>query len=157
MSGDLYGMSEHGAQAAAPKVAPGSIGRSLLLILIGLGLGIAADRFIIPPKAGLEIAPRPEASRSSVQAAFSRVGNRIVVPDGSPLRTRLALEEPLSSQAGGTHWLTRGSATGPKGADASSTPTRIIAIPGKVDWNDSRLKSNSARLAPLLPPRGLIA
>jgi hypothetical protein len=45
----------------------------------------------------------------------------------------------------------------PKGTLSSSTPTRIIAIPGKVDWNDSRLKSNSARLAPLLPTRGLIA
>jgi membrane fusion protein, heavy metal efflux system len=72
-----------------------------LLILIGLGLGVAADRFIAP-KAGSELAPRPEPSRSSVQAAFSRVGNRIVVPDGSPLRTRLALKEPLMKQVSHT-------------------------------------------------------
>jgi membrane fusion protein, heavy metal efflux system len=70
-----------------PRASSRGVGRGLLLISIGLVLGIAADRSWIASKT--ESAPRPEASQSA--PAFSRIGNRIVVPDGSPLRTRLAV------------------------------------------------------------------
>jgi cobalt-zinc-cadmium efflux system membrane fusion protein len=59
------------------------------LISIGLALGIGIQKSIFAPKAESESAPRPEAGQSA--PAFSRVGDRIVVPDGSPLRTRLAV------------------------------------------------------------------
>jgi cobalt-zinc-cadmium efflux system membrane fusion protein len=69
-----------------PRASSRGVGRGLLLMSIGLALGIAADRLLASKT---ESAPRPEASQSA--PAFTRVGNRIVVPDGSPLRTRLAV------------------------------------------------------------------
>jgi hypothetical protein len=66
------------------------VGGGLLLISVGLGLGIAAERLIIAPKAEPQAASRPDAGQA-FGPAFSRVGDRIVVPEGSPLRTRLAV------------------------------------------------------------------
>jgi membrane fusion protein, heavy metal efflux system len=39
-------------------------------------------------------APRPQAARAPAQSAFIHVGNRIVVPDSSPLRTLLTVAAP---------------------------------------------------------------
>jgi membrane fusion protein, heavy metal efflux system len=66
------------------------VGAGFLLVSIGVAFGIAADRLSIAPKAGLQTAARAEAG-SPGGPAFTRVGGRIVVPDGSPLRTRLAV------------------------------------------------------------------
>ena len=60
------------------------IGSSLVLISIGMALGIAVERSIITIKADPETVSRPGP-------VFTRVGDRIVVPDGSPLRTRLSV------------------------------------------------------------------
>ena len=60
------------------------IGSGLVLISIGMALGIAVERSIITIKADPETVSRPGP-------LFSRVGDRIVVPDGSPLRTRLSV------------------------------------------------------------------
>ena len=60
------------------------IGSGLLLISIGMAVGIAVERSIITPKADPETVSRPGP-------VFTRVGDRIVVPDGSPLRTRLSV------------------------------------------------------------------
>jgi cobalt-zinc-cadmium efflux system membrane fusion protein len=60
------------------------IGSGLVLISIGMALGIAVERSIITIKADPETVSRPGP-------VFSRVGDRIVVPDGSPLRTRLSV------------------------------------------------------------------
>ena len=60
------------------------IGGGLLLISIGMALGIAVERSIITIKADPETVSRPGP-------VFTRVGDRIVVPDGSPLRTRLSV------------------------------------------------------------------
>jgi cobalt-zinc-cadmium efflux system membrane fusion protein len=72
------------------RASPRHVGGGLLLLAIGLAFGIAADRAILASNLAskTESAPRLEASHS---AAFSRVGNRIVVPEGSPLRGRLAV------------------------------------------------------------------
>jgi cobalt-zinc-cadmium efflux system membrane fusion protein len=66
-----------------------SVSATLLLISIGLALGIGIQKSIFAPKAESESAPRPAADQSA--PAFSRVGDRIVVPEGSPLRTRLGV------------------------------------------------------------------
>jgi cobalt-zinc-cadmium efflux system membrane fusion protein len=74
---------------------PGWKGRGLLLVLVGLALGVAGDRFIVIPKSAAIGGSAPDAVRRNPEAAFSRVGDRIVVPATSSLRTRLALEQPV--------------------------------------------------------------
>jgi membrane fusion protein, heavy metal efflux system len=66
------------------------VGAGFLLVSIGVAFGIAADRLSIAPKAVLQTAARTEAG-AAAGPPFSRVGDRIVVPEGSPLRTRLAM------------------------------------------------------------------
>src|SRR6516165_2039741 len=65
------------------RASPRRTGGGLLLIAIGLALGIVADRAILASNLAskTESAPRTEASQNA--PAFSRVGDRIVVPAGS--------------------------------------------------------------------------
>jgi cobalt-zinc-cadmium efflux system membrane fusion protein len=79
-------LSETNVPQPPPRASRG-VGGALLLIAIGLALGIAADRSFFAPK--IESAPRPEAGQTA--PAFSRVGDRIVVPEGSALRARLGV------------------------------------------------------------------
>jgi membrane fusion protein, heavy metal efflux system len=79
-------MQQSGIEAPEPPrtAMRRHIGSGLVLISIGMALGIAVERSIITPKADPETVSRPGP-------LFSRVGDRIVVPDGSPLRTRLSV------------------------------------------------------------------
>ncbi len=76
---------------------PSKRGRGLLLIFAGVFLGAAADRLILAPTRSSDVAPRQEA-RAAVQSTFSRVGDRIVVPESSPLRTLLAVAPPTMKE-----------------------------------------------------------
>jgi membrane fusion protein, heavy metal efflux system len=61
--------------------------RAWLLILIGVVAGVAGERLVVPSKSAVErTAPAAQA------APFTRVGNRIIVPESSLLRTMLAVE-----------------------------------------------------------------
>jgi RND family efflux transporter MFP subunit len=84
----MKSLPEKAAPQPPRRASPRRAGGALVLLSIGLVLGVAADRSILAPKT--EPGPRSEAGRS-VAPAFSRVGRRIVVPDGSPLRTRLGM------------------------------------------------------------------
>jgi len=95
-------MNEQVPQEAAHQRSPGRGGRGWLLLLVGLAIGVAGDRLILASKIGPESGAGPEAGRPVVQAGFSRVGDRIVVPAGSTLRTRLALEEPTMKEVAHT-------------------------------------------------------
>jgi membrane fusion protein, heavy metal efflux system len=94
-------MNEQVTQEAPPQRSPGRTGRGWLLLLVGLVLGMAGDRLFLVPKNGSEGGPRNDAGRV-VPAGFSRVGNRIIVPATSSLRTRLALEEPMMKEVAHT-------------------------------------------------------
>jgi cobalt-zinc-cadmium efflux system membrane fusion protein len=59
-----------------------------LLVLIGLIAGVAGERLIVPSKSKTEV----DRTEPAAQAPFSRVGNRIVVPPGSLLRSQLVVE-----------------------------------------------------------------
>ncbi len=69
-------------------------GRGWLLLLVGLAAGVAGDRWFLASKYAPSTGVHPVAASEPGQAAFSRVGDRIVVPAASSLRTRLTLEEP---------------------------------------------------------------
>jgi membrane fusion protein, heavy metal efflux system len=76
---------------------PRQFGKSILLIAIGLGLGVFADRFTAAPRAVSET-PQP----SGDQAAFSRIADRILVPAASPLRSRLVVADTVSKEVSRT-------------------------------------------------------
>jgi cobalt-zinc-cadmium efflux system membrane fusion protein len=63
-------------------------GRAWLLIFIGIVVGVAGERFVAPSKSEVERTATPVAPA----APFTRVGDRIVVPETSLLRTQLAVE-----------------------------------------------------------------
>jgi membrane fusion protein, heavy metal efflux system len=84
-------MHQHMPEETSIQHPPGGKGGGLLLVLIGLALGIAGDRLVFIPKSAGEAAP--EAGQRAPAAAFSRVGDRLVVPPESLLRTQLAVSE----------------------------------------------------------------
>jgi cobalt-zinc-cadmium efflux system membrane fusion protein len=94
-------MNEPVPQEAPPQRSPRRIGRGWLLLLVGLALGIAGDRLFLVQNNRSEGGPRNDAGRG-VPAGFSRVGDRIIVPATSSLRTRLALEEPTMKEVSHT-------------------------------------------------------
>jgi membrane fusion protein, heavy metal efflux system len=63
-------------------------GQAWLLILIGIIAGVAGERLVAPSKSEVERTTTPVAPA----APFTRVGDRIVVPETSLLRTQLAVE-----------------------------------------------------------------
>jgi membrane fusion protein, heavy metal efflux system len=66
--------------------------RAWLLILIGVVAGVAGERLVVPSKSEVE-----RSTPATPPAAFTRVGDRIVVPETSLLRTQLAVE-PASAK-----------------------------------------------------------
>jgi membrane fusion protein, heavy metal efflux system len=115
----MASVTDYAQLAMLPAATPNRVSRRLLLILIGLVLGIAGDRFILAATRMPDIAQRPQAARAAVQSAFSRVGDRIVVPDGSPLRTRLVLEDPVMKEVSHTLVLP---------AMVEADPTRTVKV-----------------------------
>ena len=74
---------------------PRHAGRNLLLIALGLGLGVTGDRLLSPPRRISDVSP---SSMQAPSVAFSRIGNRLVVPAASPLRSLLVLASAVSKQ-----------------------------------------------------------
>jgi cobalt-zinc-cadmium efflux system membrane fusion protein len=76
-----------------PRNAPVSASRAkrariLLILLVGICAGIFGDRLLVSRPQVPGAAPAP------VQAPISRIGDRILVPPYSPLRTILVVQEP---------------------------------------------------------------
>jgi membrane fusion protein, heavy metal efflux system len=85
-------MSEETApQETSPERRSRRPGQAWLLILIGVVAGVVGERLIVPTNSKTEVARAAPAA----EAPFSRVGDRIVVPPSSSLRSRLVLEEPM--------------------------------------------------------------
>jgi membrane fusion protein, heavy metal efflux system len=64
-----------------------------LLLLAGLALGIAADRILLAPKGNQDLLQTTAQAVPRAQAPFSRVGNRIIVPPESLLRSQLVVAD----------------------------------------------------------------
>lgn len=95
-------MSELVAKQWPQVSVPWRFGRAVGLILIGAGLGVAGERFILPSRSTSEFAPGFERELSVARSPFTRVGSRIVVPPNSPLRTLLGVEEPMMKETART-------------------------------------------------------
>jgi membrane fusion protein, heavy metal efflux system len=119
-------MNEQVTQEALAQRSPGRAGRGWLLLLVGLVLGIAGDRLFLVPNNGSEGGPRNDAGRG-IPAGFSRVGDRIIVPATSSLRTRLALEEPTMKEVSHTLLL-----PGLVEADPARTVKVMPPVTGRV-------------------------
>jgi cobalt-zinc-cadmium efflux system membrane fusion protein len=65
-----------------------------LLVLIGLIAGVAGERLIVPSKSNTEV----DRTEPAAQAPFSRIGNRIVVPPSSLLRSKLVVEDAATKE-----------------------------------------------------------
>jgi membrane fusion protein, heavy metal efflux system len=82
----------------SPEVPSPRKARSLLLLLTGLALGIAVDRFLIAPKVSQDILQSSAQAVPHAQAPFSRIGNRVVVPPGSLLRSQLVVADVAAKE-----------------------------------------------------------
>jgi membrane fusion protein, heavy metal efflux system len=82
----------------SPEVPSPRKARSLLLLLTGLVLGIVADRFLIAPKEGQDIRQSSAQAVPRAQAPFSRIGNRIIVPPESLLRSQLVVADVAANE-----------------------------------------------------------
>jgi cobalt-zinc-cadmium efflux system membrane fusion protein len=111
--------AQHDQNEVTSARVPMRSGTALVLILIGIGLGIGAYRFMarLPGVPALGQAARPE---NTVQ--IIRDGQRITVPGGSPLRSKLTVD-----------------AVGEKEVQ------RSVVIPAVVE-------ADPARLVKILPP-----
>jgi cobalt-zinc-cadmium efflux system membrane fusion protein len=113
-----------------PAEKPGPRGRGLTLLVVGVCLGIAADRLIVASPRILD-ASRPEEARAAPQPAFSRVANRIIVPDTSPLRTLLTVAAPTMKDVARTLVLP---------ATVEADPSRTVRVMPPVTGRVTELK-----------------
>ena len=79
------------SQEASPEPRSRRTGQAWLLILIGVVAGVAGERLIVPTNSKTEVARAATATK----APLLRVGDRMVVPESSLLRS-LLLVEPAS-------------------------------------------------------------
>jgi membrane fusion protein, heavy metal efflux system len=82
----------------SPEVPSPRKARALLLLLTGLALGIVADRFLIAPKGGQDTLQSSAQAVPHAQTPFSRIGNRIVVPPESLLRSQLVVADVAAKE-----------------------------------------------------------
>jgi membrane fusion protein, heavy metal efflux system len=84
------------------KAPPTRRARSLVFLLIGLALGIAADRLLVAPTEHQDSVRIDAQAVPRAQAPFSRIGNRITVPPDSLLRSQLVVADVASKEVART-------------------------------------------------------
>ncbi|MGA7809284.1 efflux RND transporter periplasmic adaptor subunit [Bradyrhizobium sp.] len=82
-------------ESATGNSKPDGIGGGLILIVLGLCLGVAGDHLLSPSRGVSDVS---QASEPAPSPAFSRTGNRLVVPPASPLRSNLVMANAVSRQ-----------------------------------------------------------
>jgi cobalt-zinc-cadmium efflux system membrane fusion protein len=103
----------------------------LILVLVGLIIGVAADRFILATMRLPGIVPLPQEARAAVQSPFSRIGDRIIVPEASPLRTLLTVAAPAMKEVARTLVLP---------ANVEADPSRTVKVMPPVTGRVTELK-----------------
>jgi membrane fusion protein, heavy metal efflux system len=106
-------------------------GRWLLLFVVGMLLGVAADRLIVPSLRIPDLAPKPQEARARQEPVLSHVGNRLVVPESSPLRTLLTVAPPAVKDVARTLVLP---------AVVEADPSRTVRVMPPVTGRVTELK-----------------
>jgi hypothetical protein len=96
------GVTDKTLLATLPVDKPRQRNRWLLFTLLGILIGAAGDRLILAPARNADIASRSEETRAAVPSVLSRVGDRIIVPESSPLRTLLTIAGPTMKEVART-------------------------------------------------------
>jgi membrane fusion protein, heavy metal efflux system len=98
--------------------------RFILVTILSLGMiaGIVCDRLVVTAHSAADSDKGAEVAVARPQSILSRIGDRIVVPPDSPLRTRLAIEAPVVKEV-----------------------SRMLSLPAVVE-------SDPARTVKVLPP-----
>jgi len=122
--------TEQVSEQAAPP-APSRAGTGLFLVLLGLGIGVAADRFLPGPWRHAESTPSPAQAATRAEAPFTRVGDRITVPPSSLLRTQLVVAEVAQKEVARTLVLP---------AMVESDPARTVKVLPPVAGRVAELK-----------------
>src|SRR5215475_13233290 len=79
----------------AEETSPGTgRGRVILLLLMGLAVGVAADRLLGTPSGTVDRSSAQAVTRAA--APFTRIGDRITVPPESLLRTQLVVQDVVA-------------------------------------------------------------
>ncbi len=127
----MDGVTDQALLATLPVDKPRQRGLWLLFTLIGILIGVAGDRFILAPTRTADTASRAQESRAAVQSPFSRVGDRIIVPRTSPLRTLLTVAAPTMKEVARTLVLP---------ATVEADPSRTVKVMPPVTGRVMELK-----------------
>ena len=122
--------TDHRLAETRPTDKPILRGYRLTLLVVGLFLGVVADRMIASSSRVLDAA-RPAQAGAVPQPALSHVGNRIIVPDRSPLRTLLTVAAPAMKDVARTLVLP---------AIVEAEPTRTVRVLPPVTGRVTELK-----------------
>jgi membrane fusion protein, heavy metal efflux system len=105
--------------------------RWLLFTLIGIVTGVAGDRLVLAPLRTVDIASPAQEARAATPSAVSRVGDRLIVPDASPLRTLLTVATPTMKEVARTLVLP---------ASVEADPSRTVKVMPPVTGRVTELK-----------------
>jgi cobalt-zinc-cadmium efflux system membrane fusion protein len=125
------GVTDQALLATLPVEKPRQRGLWLFYTLIGILIGAAGDRFFLAPARNTDIASRAQEARAVVPSAFSRVGDRLVVPEASPLRTLLTVAAPTMKEVARTLVLP---------ATVEADPSRTVKVMPPVTGRVIELK-----------------
>jgi cobalt-zinc-cadmium efflux system membrane fusion protein len=125
------GVTDQALLEALPADKPRQRSLWLLYTFIGILIGVAADRLIFAPGRNSDMASRAQETRAVVQSAFSRVGDRIIVPEASPLRTLLTVAAPTMKEVARTLVLP---------AIVETDPSRTVKVMPPVTGRVTELK-----------------
>ena len=82
------------ASSSNPPASSSKLGKIFLVVAVGVVVGVVGERYGLAPKQAVDPARSQEDVRA-VPAPFTKVGERIVVPPTSALRTILGVEPAI--------------------------------------------------------------
>jgi len=125
------GVTDQALLEALPADKPRQRGLWLLYTLIGILIGAAGDRLLLAPARNVDIASRAQETKAAAPTVFSRVGDRIIVPEASPLRTLLTVAAPTMKDVARTLVLP---------AIVEADPSRTVKVMPPVTGRVTELK-----------------
>ncbi len=82
------------ASSSNPLASRSKLGKIFLLVAVGVVVGVVGERYGLAPKQAVDPARSQEDARA-VPAPFTRVGERVIIPPTSALRTILGVEPAM--------------------------------------------------------------